>query len=112
MTTGIPTYLCLWCKHLHVDEESTRSKYKCDAFSDGIPEAIYKNKFDHQHPYEGDNSIQFIEQTNADIYPFSLQIQRAYYDLDVLLQVVIDSINEPNWKYDSERYPLLKEDKE
>lgn len=31
----------------------------CDAFPDGIPDAIYDEGFDHTKPYEGDSGIQF-----------------------------------------------------
>ncbi len=43
---------CILCKHY------TEQK-RCEAFPNGIPEAIWENKFDHRMPYRGDNGIQF-----------------------------------------------------
>ena len=31
----------------------------CDAFPEGIPDAIYLGGFDHRHPFEGDHGIRF-----------------------------------------------------
>jgi len=43
---------CDLCKH-------ARENDTCDAFPDGIPEAILTGDFDHTTPYPGDHGIQF-----------------------------------------------------
>lgn len=43
---------CLNCKYY-------KGKWRCKAFSKGIPEEIVLAQNDHTEPYEGDNGIQF-----------------------------------------------------
>lgn len=45
-------YLCLSCVRFLDDN-------KCEAFPDGIPEAIIKNEVDHHYSYTGDNGLLF-----------------------------------------------------
>ena len=46
---------CMLCRHY--DPEVTARA--CDAFPDGIPDAIWSGKNDHAAPYPGDNGIIF-----------------------------------------------------
>jgi hypothetical protein len=50
---GMP--ICLECVHLRDDLR----KFCCDAFPEGIPEAIVTSVVDHQVPVPGDHDIQF-----------------------------------------------------
>ena len=46
--------ICMWCKHFH------RSGHlACDAFPEGIPEAIWYHQDDQIQPFPGDHGIQF-----------------------------------------------------
>lgn len=65
MTTG-PRPQCDACLHRHpirLDEPWT-----CDAFPDGIPEAIIDDEVDHRQPIAGDHGIQF-EAKPGDEFP-------------------------------------------
>ena len=58
LTTTLP--LCSICKDKHQDSLTFRSLFPtCDAFPDGIPEAVRKNRIDHRKPFAGDNGIRF-----------------------------------------------------
>ena len=43
---------CILCEHYIND-------YTCDAFPEGIPEAIRLDEHDHREPFKGDNGIRF-----------------------------------------------------
>jgi hypothetical protein len=44
---------CVWCRH------RWSSGQRCEAFPEGIPEAILCNHHDHRVPFEGDSGILF-----------------------------------------------------
>ena len=65
MTTG-PRPQCDACIHrrpIELDQPWT-----CDAFPDGIPEAILDDEVDHRQPVPGDHGIQF-EAKPGDEFP-------------------------------------------
>ena len=43
---------CIRCEHY-------RMGHTCDAFPDGIPEAILSGEHDHREPYPGDGGVRF-----------------------------------------------------
>lgn len=43
---------CVLCKHYRAD-------LTCDAFPDGVPQAILNGSHDHREPYKGDSGIRF-----------------------------------------------------
>lgn len=51
---------CLACAR------KTRGAGTCEAFPDGIPDEILLNDFDHEHPYPGDNGLQFKAKEKAE----------------------------------------------
>jgi hypothetical protein len=55
---------CIVCQH-----RSRGLKRTCDAFPQGIPEAILSGEFDHSAPYPGDNGIRF--------QPIQLEVRSA-----------------------------------
>ena len=58
LTTTLP--LCALCKHKHQDSLTFRNSFPtCDAFPNGIPEAVRKNRIDHRKALAGDNGIRF-----------------------------------------------------
>jgi hypothetical protein len=58
LTTTLPLYSL--CKHKHQDSLSFRNSFPtCDAFPNGIPEAVRKNRIDHRKALAGDNGIRF-----------------------------------------------------
>ena len=46
--------ICEACTHRHEE-----IGYRCDAFPDGIPDAITVDGFDHRQPFDGDHGIRF-----------------------------------------------------
>ena len=44
---------CVWCRHRWANGQ------RCDAFPNGIPEAIIRNRHDHREAYDGDSGIRF-----------------------------------------------------
>jgi hypothetical protein len=52
--------LCSLCKHKHRDSLTFRKSFPtCDAFPNGLPEAVRKNRIDHRKALAGDNGIRF-----------------------------------------------------
>ena len=51
--------ICVDCQRLH---KAVYGKWGlfCDAFPDGIPEAIKRTRVDHRKPYPGDHDLQFL----------------------------------------------------
>jgi hypothetical protein len=56
-----PAPICLDCKFFHQHDV----KLTCDAFPDGIPEAIINTAFVHTQPYPGDHGIQYAARPRA-----------------------------------------------
>jgi hypothetical protein len=44
-------------------------EFKCEAFLEGIPRAIYTGEHDHKEEFEGDNGIRFesLEEFNKEL---------------------------------------------
>lgn len=52
MTSPIPP-ICLSCARY-------TSALRCEAYPDGIPEAIVHSEHDHRLPYEGDHGLRYV----------------------------------------------------
>ena len=52
------------------DTENTRGLDGpfCEAFPDGIPDAVYANRLDHRQPIDGDNGV-LLEARAGDSFP-------------------------------------------
>ena len=64
-----PTKLCWSCLHFHgegytppdfPEEWCDAGIVKCDAFPEGMPEAIRRDEFDHDKPHPGDHGLQYV----------------------------------------------------
>ena len=51
--------ICVDCQRLHPAIYGKWGLY-CDAFPDGIPDAIKHTRVDHHKPYAGDHGLQFL----------------------------------------------------
>ena len=61
MTTYPHPFLCVWCARLHGRNEGPMPvELSCDAFPDGVPDAIFDNEVDHRGPVEGDRGLRFV----------------------------------------------------
>lgn len=70
MSQGPP--MCQWCRHLRRANASEKSPFTCDAYPDGIPDAILNGNVDHRLPYAGDRGILFEareEPLPKDLFP-------------------------------------------
>lgn len=56
--------ICVDCQRLH---KATYGQWGlfCDAFPDGIPNAITTTRVDHRKPYPGDHELQFLAKSPA-----------------------------------------------
>lgn len=54
--------LCFCCRHRG---QKGPNGLTCEAFPDGIPEAILRNQVDHRRPVEGDRGITFESREDA-----------------------------------------------
>lgn len=59
MTSIASPFLCVYCLHLVRRGDYEPGIFRCDAFPNGIPDAILDNEVDHRKPYEGDQGIQY-----------------------------------------------------
>jgi hypothetical protein len=57
MTTPSAPPLCVSCRHRHVT--TVLGVHTCDAFPDGIPDAIWVALGDHRDPVPGDHGVQY-----------------------------------------------------
>ena len=54
--------MCSCCARVHRKPNGiVRFPYACDAFPQGVPEAILRGNVDHRNPYEGDGGLQFTQ---------------------------------------------------
>lgn len=62
--TTVPAPMCLECARYRPAEVDVDAKCvkpaSCDAFPDGIPDAILDSEVDHRKPYEGDGGQTFV----------------------------------------------------
>ena len=64
--------LCIDCRYFRFAlSESTPT---CDAFPEGIPDEIWSNDIEHDHPIPGDHGLRFIEATDKE---FNAKIRKA-----------------------------------
>lgn len=59
MTSYVIPVQCSRCKHLGARTNKELDRMNCEAFPDGIPDAIYTGEHDHRKPYRDDNGIRF-----------------------------------------------------
>jgi hypothetical protein len=77
LTLTLP--LCSICRYKHQDTLNYRKSFPtCDAFPNGIPEAVRKNRIDHRRMISGDNGIHF--EPAADTEPLK-QLLSSFDDL-------------------------------
>lgn len=77
LTLALP--LCSICRYKHHDTLNYRKSFPtCDAFPNGIPEAVRKNRIDHRRAISGDNGIHF--ELAADSEPLK-QLLSSFDDL-------------------------------
>jgi len=56
-----PPPLCTLCERLRaVPLSGGDLTVGCEAFPEGIPDAIFLGGFDHRRPFEGDHGIRFL----------------------------------------------------
>jgi hypothetical protein len=59
--------LCMLCQRFHAQNRDSET---CDAFPQGIPEAILDMCADHREPYRGHHGLQFVARPGtADLLP-------------------------------------------
>lgn len=56
--------ICVNCQRLHAAVYGKWGMY-CDAFPDGIPDAIIGSRVDHRKPVDGDHGLQFLATSNT-----------------------------------------------
>lgn len=70
MTIG-PRPQCMACRHLRprtMEDFFSSAPFRCDAFPDAIPDAIFGGEADHRQPFDGDHGIHF-EAKAGDEFP-------------------------------------------
>lgn len=59
--------ICMYCLRFH---EADLQEETCDAFPNGIPNAIIMMEADHRKPYPGDHGLLFlVEPGSEDLLP-------------------------------------------
>lgn len=62
MTTG-PAPICTACVRF---DPTGPNGWVCEAFPDGIPDAITEEGFDHRNPFDGDRGVRFQLEEGAE----------------------------------------------
>lgn len=63
--TTVRAPICMTCDHLIDDPE----RLICEAFPNGIPDAIINSQADHRMPYPGDNGIRYKGKLHDQVQP-------------------------------------------
>lgn len=74
-----PPPICMVCKHLH----DSINSFTCDAFPDGIPQAIAMNGADHRDAFSGDNGIRFEVKEGVSDEALAAAIATAFHFGDI-----------------------------
>lgn len=59
---------CADCKHRTPGQVNSLEELACDAFPDGIPQAILELEHDHTQPYTGDHGIRYEPRDGIDVW--------------------------------------------
>ncbi len=77
MRIGLAT-ICASCAHLRFDDDASNYGkpvgFVCDAFPEGVPEAIQFGGFDHRKTYRGDHGIRFELYPGDNLYHFEARL--------------------------------------
>lgn len=75
MTTPSGSSICHGCSHLREATSLEDRGATCDAFPEGIPEAILQGGFDHREPFPGDGGVRFEQEPGME---WALAIYEAW----------------------------------
>jgi len=56
----------MWCTRLRLDPDGSGATLRCEAYPDGIPEAIVMNEVDHRAPQPGDRGLRYDPKPGAE----------------------------------------------
>lgn len=78
--TTIAAPICLVCTRYR--REDGEYGFRCDAFPNGIPEAITMSKRDHRKPYRGDNGLRFdpVDDDAAEMAALTIRLVKRATD--------------------------------